>query len=225
MIVLNKLDNPVWFALSETHKAYSLQLGNMAFYHPDYCPFGACVQIENTAGSLENYAQLTPEFFIVGLKPQINHKLQLINEMVCLQMILEKPIPTEQVIDIKQMQLAETNNLYNLVNLVQPGYFKTNTALLGNYFGIYNSGNLIAVTGERMRMEGYTEVSAVVTHPHHLGKGYAKQLIAYTTNQIFKQNLIPFLHVAETNLAAIHLYEKLGFKTRRKISFWHFKKC
>ena len=72
-----------------------------------------------------------------------------------------------------------------------------------------------------MKMNRYTEVSAVVTHPKHTGKGYVKQLIKRTTNQIFDENKIPYLPMAESNIGAIKLYEKLGFVTRRKISFWN----
>ena len=71
-----------------------------------------------------------------------------------------------------------------------------------------------------LKMDDFTEVSAVVTHPNYTNKGFAKQLIAYTVNAIFDENKIPYLHVAETNFGAIRLYEKLGFRTRRKISFW-----
>ena len=110
------------------------------------------------------------------------------------------------------------------MNLVQPGYFKRKTALLGNYYGIFKNDVLVAVTGERMQMNDFVEVSAVVTHPNHTGKGYAKQLVVYTVNEIFKQNKTPYLHVIEDNKGAIQLYEKLGFSTRRKISFWNITK-
>lgn len=111
-----------------------------------------------------------------------------------------------------------------LVNLVQPGYFKSKTHLLGDYYGIFKGDALAAVTGERMKMNNFTEVSAVVTHPGHTGKGYAKQLVAYTVNKIFAEGKIPYLHVAEANTAGIRLYEKLGFRIRRKISFWNLVK-
>jgi predicted GNAT family acetyltransferase len=75
-----------------------------------------------------------------------------------------------------------------------------------------------------MKMNSYTEVSTVVTHPEHTNKGYAKQLITYTSNKIFRDNKIPYLHVANNNAHAIKLYEKLGFQTRRKISFWNLVK-
>ncbi|MNW01914.1 FR47-like protein [compost metagenome] len=73
-------------------------------------------------------------------------------------------------------------------------------------------------------MNAFTEVSAVVTHPHYTGLGFAKKLIAHTCHQIFLQNKMPYLHVAENNVGAINLYEKLGFKTRRKMSFWNLIK-
>ena len=70
-------------------------------------------------------------------------------------------------------------------------------------------------------MNDFTEVSAIVTHPEHTGKGYARQLITYVVNKILDQEKTPYLHVAETNTGAISLYRKLGFETRRKISFWN----
>ena len=89
---------------------------------------------------------------------------------------------------------------------------------------LFKNDVLVAVTGERMQMNDFVEVSAVVTHPNHTGKGYAKQLVVYTVNEIFKQNKTPYLHVIEDNKGAIQLYEKLGFSTRRKISFWNITK-
>ncbi len=139
-------------------------------------------------------------------------------------MILDKPIDisiNEQIIELKTKH--QKTELFDLVNMIQPGYFNNKTSDLGKYFGIYKNEKLIAVTGERMKMNEFTEVSAIVTHPEHTGKGYAKQLIKQITNQIFNENKIPYLHVAESNIGAIKLYEKLGFTTRRKISFWNFK--
>ena len=96
--------------------------------------------------------------------------------------------------------------------------------MLGDYFGIFNNNKLVAVTGKRMRMNGFTEISAVVTHPDFTGRGYAKQLVAHVVNKNLSNNIIPYLHVAADNLPAIRLYEKLGFETRRKMSFWKIKR-
>ena len=122
---------------------------------------------------------------------------------------------------ITELTFEHEDQLFHLVNLVQPGYFKRKTSLLGTYFGIFKEGQLVAVTGERMKMNDFIEVSAIVTHPDHTGNGYARQLIAKAVNNIIDQDKTPYLHVVESNLSAIRLYEKLGFYTRRKISFWH----
>ena len=218
-----KLDNPVWYSLQETHEDYAIHYKNVSFYHPEYCPFGGFISESGIANEIDRYAKLTSTFFIVGEKPTFNTGITMVKELICEQMVLVDRIDgdiTEDIVSINQYYKKE---LHDLVNLVQPGYFRSNTSELGSYYGIIKEGKLVAVTGERMKMNNYTEVSAVVTHPDHTGKGYAKQLIAFTANRIFDQNIIPYLHVAETNSAAIGLYRKLGFKTRRKISFWTFQ--
>lgn len=219
-----KLDNPVWNSLCENHAAFSIHYENAKFYHPDYCPFGAFVKQKNIPQATQNYSHLADRFFMVGDKPEIADSLQLTQELLCLQMILYSKI--EQPITIEIVQLTEQHNeaLCDLVNLVQPGYFKSKTPLLGDYFGIFKDDQLIAIAGERMKMNDFTEVSAIITHPDHTGKGYAKQLITHVVNNIFDQNKTPFLHVVDSNIGAIALYKKLGFVHRRKMSFWKMTK-
>ena len=217
----NKLDNPVWYSLSETHRQFAVEYDNIKFYHPDYCPFGGFKENENILNPNKNYSQLSDSFFVVGQSPTLPQNLVMKKSLVCLQMILDDNITIDQRDEIIPLTEDNREALFELVNFVQPGYFRKKTFLLGDYFGIFKNDKLVAVTGERMKMEGFTEVSAIVTHPDHIGKGYAKQLIAHVVNNIFSQNKIPYLHVVETNTAAIGLYKKLGFETRRKISFWN----
>jgi ribosomal protein S18 acetylase RimI-like enzyme len=217
-----KLENPVWHSLNETHKKISLSYSNLKCYHPDYCPFGGYQHSIDSSAEIDEYSNLISNFFIVGDRPAVSTKIVLQKELICLQMVIEAPIVFEIKNEITKLTDRHYDDLFDLVDLVQPGYFKKKTALLGDYFGILKDDKLIAVTGERMKMTDLTEVSAVVTHPDHTGKGYAKELVAFTVNKIFTENKTPFLHVTETNTGAIALYEKLGFRTRRKISFWNF---
>lgn len=218
-----KLDNPVWHSLSETHKDISIDYHNIKFYQPAYCPFGGFIDNNDVASQIDEYSKLINNLFVVGEKPFFSNKLFLKKELVCLQMVLEKKIEIAIGDDLIRLDNTFSGALLSLVNKVQPGYFTEKTNLMGDYFGIVKDRKLLAVTGERMKMESFTEVSAVVTHPSYTGKGFARQLVAYTVNNILDENKIPYLHVAETNFGAIRLYEKLGFMTRRRMRFWNLQ--
>lgn len=217
----NKLDNPVWHSLSESHEKFALNYDEIKFYNPDYCPFGGFTSNGNILEATNQYALICNNFFIVGENPKVSDSLRLTKELICLQMIVREKIQVTLENEIIKLTENHSNELIDLVNLVQPGYFKPKTFLLGDYFGIFKNGKLIAIAGERMKMNDFTEVSAILTHPEHTGKGYAKQLIAHVVNKILSEERIPFLHVVENNVGAIKLYEKLGFTTRRKMSFWN----
>jgi len=217
----NKLDNPVWNSLSETHGGFVLDYGNTKFYNPDYCPFGGFINSQSTLEASNQYSVATDNFFIVGEKPEISNSLKIVKELVCLQMIIYNKIELSITDTIIKLTEEHNDKLVHLVNLVQPGYFKNKTASLGNYYGIFKEDQLVAITGERMKMNDFTEVSAIITHPDHTGKGYAQQLITHCVNSIFSESKTPYLHVVESNMGAIALYEKLGFVTRRKMSFWN----
>lgn len=219
-----KLDNPIWHSLSETHKDFAIDYGTIKFYYPNYCPFGGFTEIDNTANAISEYAKLSNNFFIFGEKPNIPENLLLKNELVCLQMIIYDKIDQVMEDEIVLLEEKHLEAILGLVKIVYPEYFKRETASLGNYYGIFKNNQLVAITGERIRMDDFIEVSAVITHPDHTGKRYAKQLVAHTVNAIIDKKNTPFLHVSQANFGAIKLYEKLGFKTRRKISLWNIIK-
>ena len=221
----NVLDNPVYYALEEEHHSFAWGEQGVRAYKPQYVPFASFTNRLQTEHLLSRYAQLSPDFYVVGEQPIIAEGLVCKAELICCQMLLsnEVHIPVTATIELLVSALQK-KELRSLVNLVQPGYFKENTTDLGRYYGIYEQGKLVAVSGERMQLNHFTEISAVVTHPQFTGKGYAKQLVYHTAREIKQQGKIPFLHVKEDNRVAIHLYQKLGFITRRKISFWHIQK-
>ncbi|MFP3592064.1 GNAT family N-acetyltransferase [Chryseobacterium sp. SIMBA_038] len=146
------------------------------------------------------------------------------SQLVCDQYVLENKIEldfTEEIIELKN---ENHNELLAFIKKFYPHYFKNRTPELGRYFGIFKDDKLVAVTGQRMQMNDMTEVSAVITDTDYLGKGLAKQLVAFVSNTIFEDGKTPFLHVAENNLGAKKLYEKLGFDLRGKINLWGVKK-
>lgn len=220
---MEKLDNLVWHCLSETHQDFALDYGSLKCYHPDFCPFGAFIGKDDLSAQLINHVKVAGPYFVLGDKPLFSSQVNFKGELPCAQMVIEKPIdrPIEETIVPLNGRYEE--ELLTFMQRFYPSFFKPKTILLGEYFGIFKENELIAVTGERMQMDGYTEVSAVVTHTDHLGKGYAKQLVTHTVNNIFRKNKIPFLHTNADSAKNIGLYEKLGFKLRREISLWRFE--
>ncbi|MCX3061974.1 GNAT family N-acetyltransferase [Streptomyces beihaiensis] len=113
--------------------------------------------------------------------------------------------------------------MLDLVARTTPGPFWPRTHELGTYLGVRVDGTLVAMAGERLRPPGWTEISAVCTAPEARGRGHAARLIGALAARIAARGERPFLHVAETNTRAIALYESLGFKARRQVTFRGFR--
>jgi predicted GNAT family acetyltransferase len=68
------------------------------------------------------------------------------------------------------------------------------------------------MAGERIKVAGFTEVSAVCTHPDFRGRGFAGALINAFATKILSRGETPFLSSYASNKAANALYETLGFR-------------
>ncbi len=134
-------------------------------------------------------------------------------QMVCANGVgtsATQPVEREFV----ELTSADVPEMLELAALTKPGPFGKRTRELGNYIGIRREGTLVAMAGERMRVPGHAEVSAVCTHPEHTGKGYAQILMSEVMRRIRERGETPFLHVRKDNGRAIKIYERLGFRTR-----------
>jgi ribosomal protein S18 acetylase RimI-like enzyme len=118
---------------------------------------------------------------------------------------------------IVTLGVADVTEMLALANVTQPGPFGPRTIELGHYIGIRRQGVLIAMAGERMRLEGFTEVSTVCVEPAHRGHGFAAELVRSLASSMVARSETPFLHVFSSNHAAIALYRKLGFALRRRM--------
>jgi predicted GNAT family acetyltransferase len=113
---------------------------------------------------------------------------------------------------LERLGEQDAEEMLALAQLTKPGPFSLQTHVLGEYWGIRSEGKLVAMAGERMRQGRFVELSGVCTHPDHLGRGMATSLCLKLTKRMMDRGDIPYLHVANGNDGAIHVYRKLGFK-------------
>jgi predicted GNAT family acetyltransferase len=216
------LDRPVWNALT-TRQAH-LALGDPARalrFPPDIEPFAAAMsRSEEHLAALEG---LTPEDGAVatverdGIIPPPGLFVMIdepIHQMTAKG--IGEPEPYPAILDLGDSDAAE---MRALAELTQPGPFYARTHTLGDFVGIRDNGRLIAMAGERLRVPGFTEISAVCTHPDARGRGLAAKLMRAVAARIKARGEELFLHVYPRNKAAIAVYEKLGFRHRADVQF------
>jgi predicted GNAT family acetyltransferase len=120
---------------------------------------------------------------------------------------------------VRPLTTADVPAMLALIDLARPGPFEARTVELGRYVGVFDGDELLAMAGERMRFPGWTEISAVATHPAARRRGLGALLTHRVALGIVERGDTPFLHVADGNDDAIRVYERLGFTTRRLMSF------
>jgi ribosomal protein S18 acetylase RimI-like enzyme len=124
---------------------------------------------------------------------------------------------------VAELGADDVPEMLDLVARTRPGPFWPRTRELGTYLGVRDNGRVVAMAGERLRPPGWTEISTVCTAPEARGRGHAARLVRALTARIAARGERAFLHVAEANTGAIALYERLGFRTRERVTFRGFR--
>ena len=217
------LDNPVWHSLVTQHSPLALTADGAARYPPAIAPFAAVTDATiRSANQLTSLIGDEESVYLVGVAPPPPPGWILEDRKPILQMVCTRPAAKIQGPPVIELGPAHASDMLALTALVFPGFFRPRTLEMGRYIGIYVGARLAAMAGERMRLDGYQELSAVCTHPEFAGRGYATQLLARLCNEAFERGFTPFLHVYEDNERAIAVYRRLAFVERRSLPFWAF---
>ena len=120
---------------------------------------------------------------------------------------------------IEELGEADAPAMLALATLTRPGPFRSRTRELGPFVGIKRGGELVAMAGRRLRVDGFTELSGVCTHPDHRGKGYAAALSRIVVSEILATGEAAFLHAFADHEATIAFYRGLGFQTRARMIY------
>ncbi len=214
------LDNPFWAALQDRHARFALRSGAVARYPDDIAPFLGVADAGAPVGdAFDRLVAADERVHLLGVVPEVPASWTLDTHRPLAQMIRETPLPAVDADGIVALGDAQRDDVLALTALVYPHYFRPRTLQLGRYFGIYENGRLAAMAGERLATADFQEVSAICTHPEHLGRGHAARLTTVLTNDILAQGRTPYLHVSHENPRAKSLYERLGYRLRRDIDF------
>lgn len=220
------LDNPVWHSLTTQHSSLAITAGGAAKYPPAVAPFAAVAEpTDSSATQLTSLIADDESVYVVGVAPPVPPRWTLKVQRPVLQMICHTRVADVAGPAIRQLLAPEREDMLALTALVFPGFFRERTLEMGGYIGIYDGAQLVAMAGERMRLDGYQELSAVCTHPGYTGRGYAQRLLAKLCHAAFDRGFTPFLHVYLDNTRAIGVYRKLGFVDRATLPFWSLQKA
>ena len=239
---MHALDNVIWTALTTRQEKFA-EIGDEARrFVPEVSPLAAFR--EPSPRGYESLAGLVPVGGTLGLFLEAPYQERagwsLVAGAPMPEMIYEEastPLPGSSYAglrpedsrgrlsphrldpEIVELSAVDVPEMLELTALTKPGPFNKRTHELGTYLGIRRAGKLVAMAGERLKIPGYTEVSAICTHPEHTGQGYARILTTEVMQRIRSRGEAPFLHVREDNVRAIELYRKLGFSQRVRLHY------
>jgi len=218
--VTPKLDRPIWSALTTRQANIAERAGAAVRLKPEYGVFAAAAD-----GSAEARAALTALrcgseglwcLEVDEVEPPPGMAVH--HTAACVQMVASHVLAPKPPFEIERLDEADAPAMFALARLTEPGPFCEHTNRMGSFIGVKENGRLVAMAGERLRPEGYTEVSGLCTHPDFRGRGYGGALLRIVAARILARGETPFLHSYASNGAAIALYETLGFQLRTWIT-------
>ncbi|WP_242138539.1 GNAT family N-acetyltransferase [Sphingomonas sp. TREG-RG-20F-R18-01] len=214
------LDRPIWHSLTGRHAALALGDSRAVRFRPDVNLFGAAA--DESPEALDALAGLIAEGGTLGLLG-VGAAAPLPGTVVVSERRLNQMVATRlnraaRAVEIVPLGDADAGEMLDLATLTAPGPFFAKTHLQGGYIGVRRGGRLVAMAGERMKVPGFSEISAVCTHPDYRGQGFARALMEAVLVPLLERGEGVFLHSYADN-PAVALYRALGFEVRREMTY------
>ncbi len=221
------LANIAWHALTTTHAGFAQGTGLARRYDPQVSVFAAMA--DDSPAAWAELAELVGPggvavlFRAAPIEPPPGWSN--VGGGQGHQMVLTGTLsPAAEVHGLRDLDDGDAPAMGELVALTEPGPFRPRTHELGGYVGIVGADSsgaerLLAMAGQRLSLPGFTEISAVCTHPDARRRGYAEVVTATVAQRLLDRGITPMLHVAHTNDNARSLYLRMGFTIRRTTEF------
>jgi ribosomal protein S18 acetylase RimI-like enzyme len=215
------LDNAVWHALCGPLARFAEGAAPALRFAPDVSPFSALPDRPEPAPWHALHELVGPGDIAALFRRPVHPPPGwiVVARMPCVQMTCERlhQAPATQGLAVTVLGDADRADMLRLTKATRPGPFMRRTHELGLYLGLRDRGRLIAMAGERLRVPGATEISAVCTDPAHQRRGLAAALVGELVRRIHARGELAFLHVADDNPGARRVYEALGFTVRARV--------
>ncbi|UFR00949.1 GNAT family N-acetyltransferase [Streptomyces sp. Go40/10] len=210
------LDNAVWAALDGPHAHLAQRFGRAARYRPEIYAFAAVADPADPSAWDDLHTLVGPGT-TVRVKPveRVPDGWEALGDGEGVQLV-DTALRAEPAPEAVRLGPGDVPEILDLVARTRPGPFLRRTVEMGTYLGIRHHGRLVAMAGERLRLPGWTEISAVCTDSAYRGRGLATRLVRAVAAGIRERGDTPFLHAAADNTSAIRLYESIGFTLRRR---------
>jgi ribosomal protein S18 acetylase RimI-like enzyme len=213
---VHPLDNPVWHALTGPQRTVAEHHGAAARYDPEVALFAALPDDPDEA-AWGDLAELVGPGGTTALFRDAVHAASGWQELMSVPLVqmVDAGVPGGGDGEAIALTSDDVPDMLALVERTNPGPFVVRTIELGTYLGVRRDGALVAMAGQRMRLDRYVEISGVCTEPELRGTGVASALVRALVTRIKDEGAVPILHAASDNTNAIRLYEHLGFERSR----------
>ena len=214
------LERPIWHALAGRQAALGSGHDRARRFREDISPFVACRDDSDEA--LRGVAPILPDqrllLFLQAGEPPLPPGCRKVERGVGVQMIAHAFVPIDRPPAVQRLGRPDWPAMLALATMTRPGPFREHTPMFGQFWGVKDgNGEILAMAGERLKIDGMSEVSGVCTHPDARGRGLARLLSAHVASEIVRRDETPFLHAYADNTNAIRLYERLGFVLTREV--------
>jgi GNAT superfamily N-acetyltransferase len=223
------LDNPIWNSLTSVDADKNIGTKDLVYLDAEIAPFIAMPSWDEKS-QRELLPQAPPDrrwYVLFAEEVKFIEELEVSFSIPLYQFYcpkLAKAPDRKENTGIIPLHSGNVDEMIALTKLTKPGPFEKRTIEFGNYHGFFEDGRLVAMGGERLHLDGLTEISAICTHPDYQGRGYGAKIVRHLTADVIQKGETPFLLARVDNLKAMEVYKREGFEVLSKVQFYIFKR-
>ena len=129
-------------------------------------------------------------------------------------LVLDAPLQPILGPEIQRLGDGDVADMVALRGVPEHGVLPPLRHRMGRFVGVRRAGALVAMAGENLNMDGYTEIAGLFTHPDERGSRLAQGLVRELAAGVQSRGDRPFAIVTATNMPSIRLFHNLGFGLR-----------